>query len=37
MLEGIEKILLKEKPKIVLVGGDVNCNLAGAFNSRKLL
>jgi len=36
MLEGIEKILLKEKPKIVLVGGDANCNLAGALAARKL-
>ncbi|OQX52269.1 MAG: UDP-N-acetylglucosamine 2-epimerase (non-hydrolyzing), partial [Candidatus Cloacimonas sp. 4484_209] len=36
MLEGIEKILFKEKPKIVLVGGDANCNLAGALAARKL-
>jgi len=36
ILEGIEKILLKEKPKIVLVGGDANCNLAGALAARKL-
>jgi len=36
MLEGIEKILLKEKPKIVLVGGDANCNLAAALAARKL-
>ena len=36
MLGGIEKILLKEKPKIVLVGGDANCNLAGALAARKL-
>ena len=36
MLDGIEKILIKEKPKIVLVGGDANCNLAGALAARKL-
>ena len=36
MLEGIEKILIEEKPKIVLVGGDANCNLAGALAARKL-
>ncbi|MDL1957441.1 MAG: UDP-N-acetylglucosamine 2-epimerase [Candidatus Desulfofervidus auxilii] len=37
MLEGIEKILLKEKkPKIVLMGEDANCNLAGALVARKL-
>lgn len=36
MLEGIEKILLQEKPRIVIVGGDANCNLAGALAARKL-
>lgn len=36
MLEGIERILLQEKPRIVLVGGDANCNLAGALAARKL-
>jgi len=36
MIEGIEKILLKERPKILLVGGDANCNLAGALAARKL-
>ena len=36
MLEGIESILLKECPKIVLVGGDANTNLAGALAARKL-
>ncbi|UCC41683.1 MAG: UDP-N-acetylglucosamine 2-epimerase (non-hydrolyzing) [Candidatus Heimdallarchaeota archaeon] len=36
MLKGIEKILVKEKPKITLVGGDANTNLAGALAARKL-
>jgi UDP-N-acetylglucosamine 2-epimerase (non-hydrolysing) len=36
MLKGIEKILLKEKPKILLVCGDANYNLAGAIAARKL-
>lgn len=36
MLEGIEQILIKEKPKVILVCGDANYNLAGALAARKL-
>jgi len=36
MLVGIEEILLKEQPKVVLVGGDANTNFAGAVAARKL-
>ena len=36
MLEGIEAILLKERPRLILVGGDANTNLAGALAARKL-
>ncbi len=36
MLEGIEAILMKERPKLVLVGGDANTNVAGALAARKL-
>lgn len=36
MMEGIERALLTERPKLVLVGGDANTNLAGALAARKL-
>jgi UDP-GlcNAc3NAcA epimerase len=36
MMEGIEKILLKEKPDYTLVYGDTNSTLAGALASKKL-
>lgn len=36
MLRGIEAALLDGKPKIVIVGGDANTNLAGALATRKL-
>jgi UDP-N-acetylglucosamine 2-epimerase (non-hydrolysing) len=36
MLEGIESILLERRPRLFLVGGDANTNLAGALAARKL-
>lgn len=36
MLEGIEQVLLKERPENVLVCADANFNLAGALAGRKL-
>ncbi len=36
MLEGIEDILLKERPDILLVYGDTNSTIAGALAAKKL-
>lgn len=36
MLAGIERVLLERKPRVMLVGGDANTNLAAALAARKL-
>jgi len=36
MLEGIEKLLIKEKPRLVIVQGDTNSVLAGSIAAAKL-
>lgn len=36
MIEGIETILLKERPDIILIYGDTNSTLAGAIAAKKL-
>ncbi|WP_247010094.1 non-hydrolyzing UDP-N-acetylglucosamine 2-epimerase [Halorientalis litorea] len=36
MLKGCEEVFLRERPRMVLVGGDANFNIAGALAARKL-
>lgn len=36
MLTGTEEVLMKRRPKVVIVGGDANTNLAAALAARKL-
>jgi len=36
MLKGCEEVFLRERPRMVLVGGDANFNVAGALAARKL-
>lgn len=36
MMVGIEDVLMKRRPRLVLVNGDANTNLAGALAARKL-
>ena len=36
MIRGVEEALLDAKPRIVIVGGDANTNLAAALATRKL-
>ncbi len=36
MLEGVEAVLLQRRPRLFLVSGDANTNLAGALAARKL-